>query len=144
MGVALERGAIRPVMRHALSLSWVLSTVAVSIILKNAAMNVWGPEQIKFPSPFGETVVHIGSAGIFPQELFIIAAALGTVFAVQVFLRRSLLGKALIAVAYNRNTATVMGINVGRSGHFALVLASGLPAHGVFVCVPVSFAVEYQ
>ena len=37
MGAALERSAIRPVMRHALSLSWVLSTVAVSIILKNAA-----------------------------------------------------------------------------------------------------------
>ena len=53
MGVALERGAIRPVMRHALSLSWVLSTVAVSIILKNAAVQLWGPEQIKFPSPFG-------------------------------------------------------------------------------------------
>ena len=92
MGATLERGAIRPVMRHALSLSWVLSTVAVSIILKNAAVNLWGPEQIKFPPPFGEAVLQIGSAGIFPQELFIIVAALGTVFAVQMFLRRSLLG----------------------------------------------------
>ena len=54
MGVGLERVAIRPVMRHALSLSWVLSTVAISIILKNAAVQLWGPEQIKFPSPFGE------------------------------------------------------------------------------------------
>jgi branched-chain amino acid transport system permease protein len=94
VGVGLERAAIRPVIRHALSLSWVLSTVAVSIILKNAAVQLWGPEQVKFPSPFGETVVLIGSAGIFPQELFIIVAALGTVFAVQLFLRRSLFGKA--------------------------------------------------
>jgi len=37
MGVGLERVAIRPVLRHALSLSWVLSTVAISIILTNAA-----------------------------------------------------------------------------------------------------------
>src|SRR5260370_28392775 len=66
MGAALERGAIRPVMRHALSLSWVLSTVAVSIILKNAAVNLWGPEQIKFPSPFRDAVLQIGSAGIIP------------------------------------------------------------------------------
>ena len=102
MGVALERAAI-PVMRHALSLSWVLSTVAVSIVLKNAAVQLWGPEQVKFPSPFGETVVQIGSAGIFPQELLIIVAALSTVFVVQLFLRRSLFGKALIAVAFNRN-----------------------------------------
>src|SRR6266853_1820471 len=77
MGVGLERVAIRPVLRHALSLSWVLSTVAISIILKNAAVNIWGPEQIKFPSPFGDTVLRFGPAGIFPQELFIIVAAIG-------------------------------------------------------------------
>jgi branched-chain amino acid transport system permease protein len=144
MGVGLERGAIRPVMRHALSLSWVLSTVAVSIILKNAAVQLWGPEQIKFPSPFGEAVVLIGSAGIFPQELFIIVAALGTVFAVQVFLRRSLLGKALIAVAFNRNAAAVMGINVPRMVVFAFVLSSALAGLGGILIAPITFAWAYM
>ena len=144
MGVALERGAIRPVMRHALSLSWVLSTVAVSIILKNAAVNLWGPEQIKFPSPFGEGVVQIGSAGIFPQELFIIATALGTVFAVQVFLRRSLLGKALIAVAFNRNAAAVMGIDVRGMVVLAFVLSSALAGIGGVLIAPITFAWAYM
>jgi branched-chain amino acid transport system permease protein len=45
MGVGLERAAIRPVIRHALSLSWVLSTVAVSIILKNARYNFGVPSR---------------------------------------------------------------------------------------------------
>src|SRR4249919_3090841 len=144
MGVGLERTAIRPVMRHALSLSWVLSTVAVSTILKNAAVNLWGPEQIKFPSPFGEAVLQIGSAGIFPQELFIIVAALGTVFAVQMFLRRSLLGKALIAVAFNRNAAAVMGINVPRMVVFAFVLSSGLAGLGGILIAPITFAWAYM
>ncbi|MGO8918241.1 MAG: branched-chain amino acid ABC transporter permease [Stellaceae bacterium] len=144
MGVVLERGAIRPVMRHALSLSWVLSTVAVSIILKNAAVNLWGPEQIKFPSPFGEGVVQIGSAGIFPQELFIIATALGTVFAVQIFLRRSLLGKALIAVAFNRNAAAVVGINVRGMVVLAFVLSSALAGLGGILVAPITFAWAYM
>jgi branched-chain amino acid transport system permease protein len=144
MGVGLERGAIRPVMRHALSLSWVLSTVAVSIILKNAAVQLWGPEQIKFPSPFGDAVMMIGSAGIFPQELFIVVAALGTVFAVQVFLRRSLLGKALIAVAFNRNAAAVMGINVPRMVVFAFVLSSALAGLGGILIAPITFAWAYM
>jgi branched-chain amino acid transport system permease protein len=144
MGAGLERVAIRPVMRHALSLSWVLSTVAVSIVLKNAAVQLWGPEQIKFPSPFGEAVVLIGSAGIFPQELFIIFAALGTVFALQVFLRRSLLGKALIAVAYNRNAAAVMGINVTRMVVLAFVLSSALAGLGGILIAPITFAWAYM
>ena len=144
MGIALERVAIRPVMRHALSLSWVLSTVAISIILKNAAVDLWGPEQIKFPSPFGEGVVQIGPAGIFPQELFIIAVALGSVFAIQIFLRRSLLGKALMAVAFNRNAAAVMGINVPRMVVLAFVLSSALAGLGGILIAPITFAWAYM
>jgi branched-chain amino acid transport system permease protein len=144
MGVGLERAAIRPVMRHALSLSWVLSTVAISIVLKNAAVQLWGPEQVKFPSPFGETVVQIGSAGIFPQELLIIVAALSTVFAVHLFLRRSLFGKALIAVAFNRNAAAVMGINVRRMVVFAFVLSSALAGLGGILIAPITFAWAYM
>ncbi|MBV8522052.1 MAG: branched-chain amino acid ABC transporter permease [Acetobacteraceae bacterium] len=144
MGIVLERIAIRPVMRHALSLSWVLSTVAVSIILKNAAVDLWGPEQIKFPSAFGEGVVQIGPAGIFPQELFIIAVALGTVFAIQIFLRRSLLGKALMAVAFNRNAAAVMGINVPRMVVLAFVLSSALAGLGGILIAPITFAWAYM
>lgn len=144
MGVGLERVAIRPVLRHALSLSWVLSTVAVSIILKNAAVNLWGPEQIKFPSPFGDRVLHLGAAGIFPQELFIIVAAIGTVLLVQVFLKRALLGKALTAVAHNRNAAAVMGINVQRMVVLAFVLSSALAGRGGILIAPITFAWAYM
>ena len=144
MGIGLERAAIRPVLRHALSLSWVLSTVAVSIILKNGAVHLWGPEQIKFPSPFGDRVIHIGQAGIFPQELFIIVAAIGTVLLVQFFLRRAVLGKALMAVAHNRNAAAVMGINVQRMIVLAFVISSALAGLGGILIAPITFAWAYM
>ena len=144
MGAVLERTAIRPVMTHALSLSWVLSTVAVSIILKNAALNLWGPEQIKFPSPFGEKVVHIGSAGIYPQELIVLVVALGAVVAVQIFLRRSILGKALMAVAFNRNAAAMMGINVRGMIILSFVLSSALAGLGGILIAPITFAWAYM
>jgi branched-chain amino acid transport system permease protein len=144
MGIGLERVAIRPVLRHALSLSWVLSTVAVSIILKNGAVQLWGPEQIKFPSPFGDTVIRIGNAGIFPQELFIIVAAIGTVLLVQIFLRRSVLGKALMAVAHNRNAAAVMGINVQWMIVLAFVISSALAGLGGILIAPITFAWAYM
>lgn len=144
MGVGLDRVAIRPVLRHALSLSWVLSTVAISIILKNAAVQIWGPEQIKFPSPFGDAVLRVGPAGIFPQELFIIVAATGTVLLVQVFLKRAVLGKALTAVAFNRNAAAVMGINVQRMVVLAFVISSALAGLGGILIAPITFAWAYM
>jgi len=136
--------AIRTTLRHALSLSWVLSTVAVSIILKNAAVQIWGPEQIKFPSPFGDKVIHIGPAGIFPQELFIIFGSIGTVLLVQFFLKRAVLGKALTAVAYNRKAAAVMGINVQRMVVLAFVLSSALAGLGGVLIAPITFAWAYM
>lgn len=144
MGAGLERVAIRPTLRHALSLSWVLSTVAVSIILKNAAVQLWGPEQMKFPSPFGDTVIQLGPAGIFPQELFIIFGAVGTVLLVQFFLKRAVLGKALTAVAHNRSAAAVMGINVQRMIVLAFVLSSALAGLGGVLISPITFAWAYM
>jgi branched-chain amino acid transport system permease protein len=144
MGILLERVAIRPVIRHVLSHSWVLSTVAISIILKNAAVNVWGPEQMKFPSPFGDQVLKIGSAGIFPQELFIIVCAISTVLLVQLFLKKSLLGKALMAVANNRNAAAVVGIDVKRMVILAFMLSSALAGLGGILISPVTFAWAYM
>jgi branched-chain amino acid transport system permease protein len=144
MGIALERVAIRPVIRHVLSHSWVLSTVAISIILKNAAVHIWGPEQMTFPSPFGDQVLKIGSAGIFPQELFIIVVAIGAVLLVQLFLRKSVLGKALMAVANNRDAAAVVGINVRRMGVLAFLLSSALAGLGGILISPITFAWAYM
>ncbi len=144
MGIGLERVAIRPVLRHTLSLSWVLSTVAVSIILKNTATVLWGPEQIKFPSPFGERVIRIAGAGILPQEAFILGAAFVTMLLVLVFLKRSLLGKALMAVASNRNAAALMGINVRGVIILAFALSSCLAGLGGVLIAPVTFAWAYM
>jgi branched-chain amino acid transport system permease protein len=52
-----------------------------------------------FPFLFGDEVLKIGSAGIFPQEFFIIVVAIGTVLLLQLFLRKTVLGKGLMAVA---------------------------------------------
>jgi branched-chain amino acid transport system permease protein len=63
---------------------------------------------------------------------------------VQVFLRRSLLGKALIAVAFNRNAAAVMGINVSRMVVLAFVLSSALAGLGGILIAPITFAWAYM
>src|SRR5258708_1593935 len=152
MGAALERGAIRPVMRHALSLSWVLSTVAVSIILKNAAVNLWGPEQIKFPSPFGEAVLQIGSAGLFPPGPFLFPAPPGPGFPGRMFPRPPPPGQGPGSGGVETHTAggewgnaaAVMGINVPRMVVFAFVLSSALAGLGGILIAPITFAWAYM
>jgi branched-chain amino acid transport system permease protein len=71
-------------------------------------------------------------------------AATGTVLLVQVFLKRAVLGKALTAVAFNRNAAAVMGINVQRMIVLAFVISSALAGLGGILIAPITFAWAYM
>jgi branched-chain amino acid transport system permease protein len=139
MGVATERIAIRP-LRQLLSVGWVLSTVGVSVILKNFAEIHWGREQKRVPSVFGDSPVMIFGTGIFPQEIFVLLASLGTMAAMLIFLKRSALGKALAAVAYNPTAAGLMGIDVRRMTILAYIISSILAGLAGILVAPVIFA----
>ena len=139
MGIVLERVAIRP-LRQLTSVGWILSTVGVSVILRQFAEIYWGREQKRVPSIFGDTPIFIGGTGIFPQEIFIILASLLTMTALFVFLKRSTFGKALQAVAFNPAAAGLMGINVRQMIVVAYVISSILAGIAGMLVAPIIFA----
>jgi branched-chain amino acid transport system permease protein len=139
MGVVVERVAIRP-LRQLLSVGWILSTVGVSVILRQFAELYWGREQKRVPSIFGDTPIFIGSTGIFPQEIFVIVASLLTMAALLFFLKRSTFGKALQAVAFNPAAAGLMGINVRQMVVVAYVISSILAGIAGMLVAPIIFA----
>ncbi|MBO8162528.1 MAG: branched-chain amino acid ABC transporter permease [Brevibacillus sp.] len=137
LGWGLERAAIRP-LQHFLSIGWILSTVAVSIMLRNIAMLIWGRNVIPFPSPFGSDVYRIGEVGITRHELFVAISAVVIMACLFFFLNRSLLGKALAAVAFNRDAASLMGINPQRMAVLAFALSSALAGIGGILVGPIT------
>jgi branched-chain amino acid transport system permease protein len=139
MGVVVERVAIRP-LRQLLSVGWILSTVGVSVILRQFAEIYWGREQKRVPSIFGDTPIFIGGTGIFPQEIFIILASLLTMAALLFFLKRSTFGKALQAVAFNPAAAGLMGINVRQMVVVAYIISSILAGIAGMLVAPIIFA----
>lgn len=143
MGALVERVAVRP-LRRAFSLGWILSTVGVAVILRNAAEVIWGREPKPVPSVFGENAIRVDLGlfqfGILPQELFILVAALAMIGAVLFFLKRSMLGKAMAAVALNAPAAGLMGINVRAMVVLAYVIASALAGVAGLLVVPVLHA----
>jgi branched-chain amino acid transport system permease protein len=139
MGVVTERIAIRP-LRQLLSVGWILSTVGVSVILKQFAEIYWGREQRRVHSIFGDNAIFIFGTGVFPQEIFILIASLLAMALVLLFLKRSVLGKALMAVALNPTAAGLMGINVRRMIVLAYVISSILAGLAGLLVAPVIFA----
>lgn len=143
MGTLVERVAVRP-LRGAFSLGWILSTVGVAVILRNAGEVIWGIEQKPVPSVFGDSALRIDVGlfqfGILPQEVFIFAGSLATMTIVLVFLKRSLLGKAMAAVALNSSAASLMGINVRAMVVLAYIISSILAGLAGLLVVPVLHA----
>ncbi len=143
MGTVVERVAVKP-LRRAFSLGWILSTVGVAVILRNTSEVIWGREQKAVPSVFGDNAVRIDLGlfqfGMLPQEIFILVASLATMAGVLFFLKRSLLGKAMAAVALNPSAAGLMGINVRFVVVLAYVISSILAGLAGLLVAPVLFA----
>ncbi len=123
MGMVLERIGIRPMIGHSLSLGFIMSTLAIGIMLENAALYWWGSVALFVPSPLGEQRMEILGAGIYPQEALIPFVTALLIVGLAVLYRTTRLGRALRATAQNREAAQLMGINTKRMVGFAYGLA---------------------
>jgi branched-chain amino acid transport system permease protein len=136
-GLVIEKIAVAPSLKSK-SEGWILATIAVGIIVKNVAQNIWGREDLPFPSPLPTTPIQIGSAFIMPAEIMIIAASLALMALVEVFNRFTLLGQAFAATADDREAAGLMAIDTGKviAGSFAL--SSAIAAYAGVLIAPIT------
>ncbi len=139
LGVLLYFTAVRPFFGSA-GMSWVMSTIGFGIILQNAALAVWGAGSVAMPSPLGDGVIRIAGAGVRPQEILVLAVTAIVMLALDHVLRRTRIGKAVRAVAANRNAAALMGINVGAIVVLAFMLSSGLAGLAGLLIAPITTA----
>jgi branched-chain amino acid transport system permease protein len=123
LGVVLERIGIRPMIGHSLSLGFIMSTLAIGIMLENAALAWWGSVALFVPSPVGEARMEIFGAGIYPQEVLVPIVTALMIVGLAIIYRVTRLGRALRATAENRDAAQLMGINTKRMVGLAYGLA---------------------
>ncbi len=140
LGMLLERVGIRPMIGHSLSLGFIMSTLAIGIMLENAALYWWGSVALFVPSPLGEERMEILGAGIYPQEALIPVVTAIVMIGLAVLYRMTRLGRALRATAENREAAQLMGINAKRMVGLAYGLAGVMAGVAGVLVAPVTGA----
>jgi branched-chain amino acid transport system permease protein len=110
-GVLVERFAVRPFVRAG-SNAWLMSTVAVGIVLENVVLFTFGKEPRSFPSPFSGPHLTLGEIDVYPLQVAIPVVGLGVAFGLALFTQRTRPGQALSAIVQNPAAASLMGINV--------------------------------
>jgi branched-chain amino acid transport system permease protein len=135
LGVLLERIAIRPLDRKrrlgGATHAWILTTMGFALVLQNITTLVWGRSSHYSPPLFSagrDSVVTIAGVSLYREEIAVVVAALVAVGLFYALLMRSGTGKAIRVVAFDPDTAALLGIDVKRTLVIAFVLASLLAA----------------
>jgi branched-chain amino acid transport system permease protein len=134
----VERIGVRPAIKMKSEFGWIMSTIALGIIFKNVAENVWGRDDLKFPSPLPESPLKLLGANVLPMELLVIVGAVGMMLAVELFNRKSIYGKAVVATFNDRDAAKLMGINTGLVITFSYALSSLTAAFAGVLIAPLT------
>jgi branched-chain amino acid transport system permease protein len=123
-GSFVEFLGVRPAIRIKSEFGWIMSTIALGIIFKNVAENVWGRDDLPFPSPMDDEPIKVLGANVLPMELVVIGGAFTMMLLVELFNRKSIYGKAVVATSNDRDAAGLMGINTGLVITFSYALSS--------------------
>jgi branched-chain amino acid transport system permease protein len=143
-GALIERVLVRPFNREPNAIGWMLTTIAIGILLESGLTITYGTLGRPLPSPLAERPLRIGGAGVYPQELLLPVVAVAAMLALELFYNRTILGRAMRAVAFNRTVAGLMGINVNRIALIAYAMAGAMAALAGILIAPVAEATPHM
>jgi branched-chain amino acid transport system permease protein len=128
LGVAIERFAYRP-LRDAPRIAPLITALGVSFFLENSVLLLFGAQTRSYDTssflPFS-TGIHIGPLDISLVRILVIVLAAALMLALTALVSRTRLGKAMRAVAFDREAAEMMGIDVDRTISATFLIGSAL------------------
>ncbi|HTR44159.1 MAG TPA: branched-chain amino acid ABC transporter permease, partial [Thermodesulfovibrionales bacterium] len=98
LGLFVERAAVRLALEQK-SEGWILLTIILGLFFFSAAENIWGRDDRPFPTPIPSQAIHVFGIDITPLELSVAAGVFTIMGLIELFKRKTLLGKAFEAVA---------------------------------------------
>jgi branched-chain amino acid transport system permease protein len=131
-GVLIERFAYRP-LRNAPRLAPLITAIGVSFILENI-MQLWqGPSPVPIPTFIPDPSFAIGGVTIEVKQILVVGLAVIMMVALNLFVYRTKLGKAMRATAQDRDAAQLMGININTTIALTFLIGSALAGSAGFV-----------
>lgn len=137
-GVLEERFAIRPATRkgHG-AMGWVLSSLGVAIVLRSGFALVMGPDFRGFPDVFSGKPMDIGGVLVSQRQISLVVLALLVALILDRFYRKTMLGRALGAVAQDTEAASLRGLPVANLSAMSFAIGSSLAALTGFFAAPI-------
>jgi len=123
---SIERVAYKP-LRHAPRLAPLITAIGMSFIVQNIALAFYGVDYRSVPNFIPATdVIDIGGITITWKKMTAIMIVVPLLILLSWFVRQTKQGKAMRAVAQDREAAAMMGIDVNRTISVTFMIAGAL------------------
>jgi branched-chain amino acid transport system permease protein len=137
VGMLLEKLAIEPAGAAGV-VPLIIITIGASIFLRGVAQLVWDKEYHMLPAFTGEDPIILGGASFLPQSLWVLGGGSVIVFFMWYFFEKTLLGKAMLATAYNSLAARLMGIETRMVLLLSFALSAMMGAMAGILVTPIT------
>lgn len=127
VGLLIERVAYRP-LRHAPRLAPLITAIGVSIVIQNLTMILWGRRYLSFPPVIDIEVYEWWGVSVTNIQLVIVALTATMMVGLLLLVGHTRLGRAMRAIAQNREVASLMGVDVNTVIAATFAIGSALAA----------------
>jgi branched-chain amino acid transport system permease protein len=142
LGLLEERLAIRPLWNFPSSIGWLMSTLGMSIILRNMAAVFWGKQALPFESLLPEANIEIFQVAVAHLPLLTITVAI--LILMDIFNEKTYLGKVIKATSIDREMAALVGVNITSVNTIAFSIGGALAALAGLLIAPITFASAFM
>jgi branched-chain amino acid transport system permease protein len=137
LGVILEKLVFRPLTtRPKIELTSLIAAVGLAWVLQMLAVIAFGEQDQKVPSAF-KGILTMGGAVITKERLAAILIGVSLVVILNLFLLRTKTGRAIRAVAQDKEAAALQGVGVSRISALAFGIGCGLAAIAGALVAPI-------
>ena len=135
-GALIEKLIVGTLQRqNAPSIKSLISFIALSIFLRNAARFIWGTTPRTIKNPFGSKPFELFfDVFIMPHTIWIFSISVAVMLALLVLFKMTKIGLAMRATTQNRTVASLMGINTSRIVTIVFGLSSVVAAVSGALC----------
>jgi branched-chain amino acid transport system permease protein len=140
VGALIELTFIRWLARPSV-LRMIIVTIGVSILVREAALALWGEGVRSLPYFTGDEVssLSVGGVRFSPQVLWSLGTCAAVVAALGFFFQRTMLGRQMRACAQNRDAAALCGVSTRSLVTLSFALSAGIGALAGCVVSPITY-----
>jgi branched-chain amino acid transport system permease protein len=124
-------------LRDAPPLHDMIAAIGLLLFLEAGVQAIWGADFHRLAPPYAQ-IVRIFDLVAPAQRLIIIAAAFGLMLVLHLFLTRTLTGSTIIAMAQNREGASLVGIDATKVSILTFAISGALAAVAATLFAPIN------